>query len=382
MQIQREWTKEVIAAMQYGRTWKKRATIVPYLAILLGSAWSVVAQVPAKAQPQKDPAQQPFVPRPLTVPMNRPYTVAPGVVFVAGNDVLIPLFTKLDTRWEQLEPSVKFKKIMMGSTLSVEGLVSQKSAFGPIGRGNRRPEVDEFVQRFGYPPTYIKIGYDSNPNNKLSTGIWVNAANPIQSITLAQAAAVFTTGGGTGDITHWSQLGVDGDWGAMPIHPYVTRDTHAILAMIDEMRDKFGGRPFSPQVEWVPTEESAIDAVAQDAYGMVLMDYWNNAAVMKGVTTWSRLKDLGPKIKFVPMMTASGVLSDGTKSGVLHPMASAIGININKVPGEPLDPWLKAYCEFLLSKDAQTIIGSPEMRQVGFRPLRPGEGEKQLQKLQ
>lgn len=327
-------------------------------------------------------AQTPFVPRPLTVPMNRPYAVAKDTVFVAGNDVLIPLFNKLDTLWAQLEPNIKFQKIMMGSTLSIEGLVSEKSAFGPIGRGNRRPEVDEFVERFGYEPTYIKIGYDSNPNNKLSTGIWVNASNPIRSITLDQAARVFTTGGGTGDITHWSQLGVEGDWGPMPIHAYVTRDTSAILAMIDEMRDKFGGYPFTPEIEWMPTEEAAIDAVAQDAYGMVLMDYWNNEAPMNGVTTWKRLADLGPRIKFVPMMTPQGVLSDGTKGGVLHPMASAIGININKAPGQPLDSWLKAYIEFLLSKDAQEIIASPEMRQVGFRPLLPGEAEEELKKIQ
>jgi phosphate transport system substrate-binding protein len=334
------------------------------------------------ARAQGDIVQQPFTPRPLTVPSNRPYVVGPDTVFVAGNDVLIPLFNKLDARWAELEPNIKFKKIMMGSTLSVEGLVSQKSAFGPIGRGNRRPEIDQFVQRFGYEPTYLKIGYDSNPNNKLSTGIWVNASNPIKSITLAQAARVFTTGGGKGDITHWSQLGVGGDWGPVPIHPYVTRDTHAILAMIDEMRDKFGGYPFSREVEWMPTEESAIDAVAQDAYGMVLMDYWNNVSEMKGVTTWKRLADLGPKIKFVPMVNESGVLSDGTKAGPLHPMASAIGININKTPGKPLDPWLKAYCEFLLSKDVQDILASPEMRQAGFRPLLPGEAEKELKKIE
>ena len=334
------------------------------------------------AMPQ-DITQRPYVPQHLTVPADRPYTVAPNTVFVAGNDVLIPLFTKLDARWAEVEPNVKFQKIMMGSTLSVEGLVSGKSAFGPIGRGNRRPEVDQFVQRFGYEPTYLKIGYDSNPNNKLSTGIWVNASNPIKQITLAQAAAVFTTGGSTGDITHWSQLGVGDDWGPVPIHPYVTRDTSAILAMIDEMRDKFGGRPFTPQTEWMPTEESAINAVAQDAYGMVLMDYWNNVAVMKGVTTWKHLPDFGPRIKFVPMVIDDkGTLSDGTMHGPLHPMASAIGININKVPGKPLDPWLKAYCEFLLSKDAQSIIGSQEMRQVGFRPLQPGEAAEELKKIE
>jgi phosphate transport system substrate-binding protein len=337
----------------------------------------------AAAASAQDITQTPYVPQHVTVPSDRPYTVAPNTAFVAGNDVLIPLFTKLDERWAQLEPNVKFQKIMMGSTLSVEGLVSEKSAFGPIGRGNRKPEEDQFIQRFGYEPTYLKIGYDSNPNNKLSTGIWVNATNPIKQITLAQAAAVFTTGGGHGDITHWSQLGVEGDWGPVPIHPYVTRDTSAILAMIDEMRDKFGGYPFTPQVEWLPTEESAINAVAQDAYGMVLMDYWNNVAVMKGVTTWAHLADFGPRIKFVPMVIDDkGTLSDGTMDGPLHPMASAIGINLNRAPGKPLDPWLKAYCMFLLSKDAQDIIGSPEMRRVGFRPLQPGEAAEELKKIQ
>jgi phosphate transport system substrate-binding protein len=246
---------------------------------------ALLSATPVLYAQSDDFAQQPFQPRPLTVPADRPYTVGPDTAFVAGNDVLIPLFNKLDVRWSELEPNIKFKKIMMGSTLSVEGLVSEKSAFGPIGRGNRRPEEDQFIERFGYPPTYIKIGYDSNPNNKLSTGIWVNAANPIEKITLQQAAAIFTTGGGNGDITHWSQLGVEGEWGPMTIHPYVTRDTSAILAMIDEMRDKFGGYPFSRAVEWMPTEESAIDAVAQDAYGVVLMDYWNNTAPMNGVTT-------------------------------------------------------------------------------------------------
>ena len=69
-------------------------------------------------------------------------------------------------------------------------------------------------------------------------------------------------------------------------------------------------------------------------------------------------------------------------TGPLHPIASAIRINIGKAPGKPLDPWLNAYCEFLLSKDAQQVNGSPQIRQVGFRPLHPGEAENELMKLQ
>src|ERR1700761_1889204 len=105
-----------------------------------------------------DPATMPFQPRPLPVPADRPSSASPATAFAAGNDVLIPLFTRIDARWAELEPNIKFQKIMMGSTLSTEGLTSEKSAFGPIGRGNRNPEIDQFVQRFGYEPTYIKIG--------------------------------------------------------------------------------------------------------------------------------------------------------------------------------------------------------------------------------
>ena len=115
---------------------------------------------------------------------------------------------------------------------------------------------------------------------------------------------------------------------------------------------------------------------------MVLMDYWNNTAPMNGVTTWAHLKDYGPRIKFVPMVIDDkGTLSDGL-SKPLHPMASAIGININKAPGKPLDPWLKAFCEFLLSKDVQDIIASPECVRSSFRPLQPGEAAEELKKLQ
>jgi phosphate transport system substrate-binding protein len=116
---------------------------------------------------------------------------------------------------------------------------------------------------------------------------------------------------------------------------------------------------------------------------MVLMDYWNNAAPMNGVMTWKRLTDLGPKIKFVPMVIDDkGTLSDGTMEGPLHPMASTIGININRAPGKPIEPWLKAYCEFLLSKDVQDVLALPEMRKVGFRPLTPAEIAIELKKLQ
>ena len=102
----------------------------------------------ATALAQDDITKRPYVPQHVSVPADRPYTVAPNTVFVAGNDVLIPLFNKLDARWAELEPNVKFQKIMMGSTLSVEGLVSEKSAFGPIGRGNRRPDFRKFYSSY------------------------------------------------------------------------------------------------------------------------------------------------------------------------------------------------------------------------------------------
>jgi len=99
--------------------------------------------------------------------------------------------------------------------------------------------------------------------------------------------------------------------------------------------------------------------------------------------TWKRLPDLGPKIKFVPMVIDDkGTLSDGTVEGPLHPWLLRLESISIACLASRLDPWLRAYCEFLLSKDAQEIIGSPEMRKVGFRPLQPGEAAEELKKIE
>ncbi|MDB5917603.1 MAG: hypothetical protein JWR40_1837 [Massilia sp.] len=336
------------------------------------------------AQAADVPGIKPYVPKQLTVPTDRPYIVEKDTIFVAGNDVLDPLFDKLHARFLAHHPNIKFKMLMKGSTLSVEGLVSEKSAFGPIGRANRRVEEDYFSERFGYEVTYFKIGYDHNPNNKLSAGIWVNASNPIKSLTKDQVARIYSSGNGKGDITHWRQLGVtSSDWANVPIHAYAARDTGGILALIDEFRDMIGGVPYAPRIEWLPKGGNVIDTVAQDAFGMGLMDFWNNAKEMRGVTKWARMGEFYDKVKFVPVaLDEHSEPSDGTLTGTLHPFSSPIGIDINRVPGKPLDPWLLAYCEFLVSKEAQDIISSPEMRAFGFRPLQAGDVEQEMKRVQ
>lgn len=347
------------------------------------AAFAIAGMCCAAANAEDVPGIKPYVAKPLAVPTDRPYVVEKDTIFVAGNDVLDPLFAKLHEAFHQHHPNIKFKMLMWGSTLSVEGLVSEKSAFGPIGRANRRVEEDYFSERFGYPVTYFKIGYDHNPNNKLSTGIWVHATNPIKSLTKDQVARIFSSGSGKGDITHWRQLGVTGDWANLPIHAYSARDTSGILALIDEFRDMIGGHPYSQRIEWLPKGAAVIDAVAQDAFSMGLMDYWNNAKEMRGVTKWPRMGEFYDKVKFVPVAwDENSPPSDGTLTGILHPFASPIGIVINKAPGKPLDPWLAAYCEFLVSKEAQDIISSPAMRTFGFRPLQAGDVDVEMKKIQ
>ena len=171
---------------------------------VLGLAACAVAGVLTGAAHAEDvPGIKAYLPKALTVPSDRPYVPEKDTIFVAGNDVLDPLFDKLQARFLAHHPNIRFQMLMKGSTLSIEGLVSEKSAFGPIGRANRRVEEDYFSERFGYEVTYFKIGYDHNPNNKLSTGIWVNATNPIKSLTKDQVARISTSGPGKGDITHW-----------------------------------------------------------------------------------------------------------------------------------------------------------------------------------
>ena len=180
------------------------------------------------AQEDDGPPLVPYKPHPVAAPprtrptccRTKPSTFSPTTSSAPTSKRSTIIFTKT-------HPNIKIHLNPLGSEPAIAALTSDKSAFTPMGRDGIRQDLDGFTALHGYAPSVFLVGYDQSPDpdifppGKVPSAIWINSRNPLPKITVALAAQIFTTGAAGGDITHWSQLGVKGEWGKREIHVYL-----------------------------------------------------------------------------------------------------------------------------------------------------------------
>ena len=121
--------------------------------------------------------------------------------------------------------------------------------------------------------------------------------------------------------------------------------------------------------------EDVINAVANDKFGIGLIGWWPID------TGWDRQAELGSKIKLMPLSESDDSKISRGGIGDLYPLTGGIHIIINRIPGQPIEPWLKEYMRLALSKEGQEIIGSMT-KTDGFIPLAPKALARELAKLE
>jgi phosphate transport system substrate-binding protein len=322
----------------------------------------------------------------LPFPKAASYVQPDGSIYIAGNDLMTPIIEELNVRFQKAHPGFRFTMHLFGSGLGLSGVTSGKSAFGPMARDATFQDKDAFASRYGYPPTDILIGWDNTPDadhfppGKFPPAVWVNARNPIPSLTLREIAGIFTTGSPAGDITHWSQISGDegavgangGDWAKRAIHIYLP--TLHGLPIISTTRFRLGGFPWSHHIEYLPMGEDVINAVANDPFGIGLIGWFPTDE------GWDRQTELGVKVRLLPLAETKEAKVSHGGVGDLYPLAGGLHLLVNRAPGQPLEPWLKAYLELALSKDGQDLIASLT-KTDGFIPLEADDLARELAKI-
>lgn len=210
-----------------------------------------------------------------------------------------------------------------------------------------------FRQIYGYAPTEIRIGRAgfSASNSACPPGIYVHVRNPLAGLTVEQVARIFTTGGGQGDFTHWSQLGLKSEWAERAIHVYGPRDDGSIASALRVA--KMGGFPFTRRYEPPPYYADIIKAVAEDPYGIAPVGFYD-------------AKALPPAVKMLPLAERGGApYSTGSYEDVLtgkYPFSPCLYLYVNRAPGKWLDPLVKEYARLALSREGQAIIAAQKDR--------------------
>jgi phosphate transport system substrate-binding protein len=308
--------------------------------------------------------------------------------------------------WEEgfrkLHPGVRFADHLPTSDAAIPALVTGVADLAPDGGEATLTETLSFFETYGYQPTDITVATGAFDVEGRSNGIvvFVNAANPLTRLTLQQLDGIFgaersagmrgfqwTPSDGRGaqeDIRTWGPLGLKGEWADKPIQTYghaPSGTTRFFQWKVMKNGDKWNPN-YREYVEsgskMIADEDRAEqrmglqhmlrDELAHDRYGIA----WTVMPQAKGV---AGIKPIALAARAGGPYIAASTASFQDRS---YPLARNIYVYLNRAPGRPLDPQLKEFLRYALSREGQEAV----VRNGGYLPLTRQVAGEQRAKLE
>ena len=295
--------------------------------ILAGTAFALLAAAPLSAQPVQVDA---------SITGYEKTSGVSGNLNSIGSDTLNNLMTFWAEGFQKQYPNVRIQIEGKGSSTAPPALISGTAQLGPMSRAMKAEEIDEFEKKYGYPPTAIRVAVDG-------LAVYVNKDNPLEQLTLQQVDAIFskTRKGGGKDVKTWGELGLGGEWAAKPISLYGRNSASGTYGFFKENALYKGD--YRDTVKEQPGSASVVQGVTEDRYAM---GYSGIGYRTSGVKTVRLAKKEG---EFVG--TDAGDVLSGK-----YPLSRFLYVYVNTAPNQPLDPLVREFVEFVLSKEGQEIV--------------------------
>ncbi len=272
-----------------------------------------------------------------------------GTLNSVGSDTMNNLMTLWAEAYKKQYPDVVIQVEGKGSATAPPALIQGVAQFGPMSRDMKNDEIDLFQKKHGYKPTRVRVSLDA-------VAIWVNKDNPLKSISLEQIDAMFSKGRKRGfprDLSTWGDIGLTGDWAKKPISLFGRNAASGTYGFFKEHALSKGD--FKDIVKESPGSSSVVQGVAEDRFAI----------------GYSGIGYKTPNVRTVPVRTTgSGNSFEPTTENVIsgdYPLSRYLQIYVNKAPDKPLDPAVREFLKFVLSKEGQEIV-----EKDGYIPL-PGD---------
>ena len=303
--------------------------------------------------------------------------------------------------FQEYEPDVKVSwSDATSSEGAIAGLYTGVSDIAPMGDDAKITDMMPFYNVYGYLPTEISVatgGYEKR-GSLFAWAIAVNKDNPINAISVDQLEQIISaerTGGwkrvdnnylftseyalGKSQlIRSWGQLGVKGAWASKEIQTYgysapgfaISIERHLMHwshKYNPNFREYVETKQVAPGSDGTVDSDVALSELEKDKYGLAI------AALM-------HVKD-HPNLKLLKIIPRGGgaavALTPQTVINRKYPLIRDAYFYVNKAPGQPLDPIVREFMRYVLSRQGQEIIAKVNY----YYPLDRADLDQQRKKL-
>ena len=276
-----------------------------------------------------------------------------------GSDSLNNVMTLWAEGFKKFYPNVNIQIEGKGSSTAPPALIEGTAQLGPMSRPMKGSEIDAFEAKYGYKPTPIRTSLDS-------LAVFVNKDNPVKGLTLQQVDAIFSKTRRCrmpNDVKVWGEAGVDGGWASSPISLYGRNSASGTYGFFKEHALCNGD--YKDTVKEQPGSASVVQGVSEDRNG----------------AGYSGIGYATSGVRAVPLAAKQGdqyyaATYENVISGK-YPMSRALLVYINRAPGQPLDPLVREFGKFIMSKEGQEVVIKD-----GYYPLPASVVNEELKNLQ
>lgn len=330
-----------------------------------------------------------------TLPDYVPQQQVTGTIRNAGSG-----FAGLLAMWEagfaKVQPGIHFADQLQSGDAAIGAVEAHAADLAINGREPVLTEYLSFAEVFGNDGPFqvtVATGSFDKLGRTWAPVIYVHKTNPITHLSLKQLDGIFgadriggyrgykwTTAlarGASGNIRRWGQLGMKGRWSGKPIQTY----GYAPTGMSNFFEEKVfhGGTKWNPNyrqyveasakqaTDRAGTTDQMIADLARDPYGIAWAGIAHGAGNPKLKIIALRDGEQGPDI--LPTLES---IRNRT-----YPLTRSVFIQLNRPPGTPIDPPLKEFLRFILSRQGQSLV----RQQGNYLPLTHEEAERQERSL-
>jgi phosphate transport system substrate-binding protein len=319
-----------------------------------------------------------------SLPGYRPEQIVSGPIRLWGHGSFSrPFMRRLVARWKtgfaKFHPDCKIEEDLYGTSSAIPALFLGVGDIAILGEEILPEAVETFERVKHYPPFGLEVATGSVDvrNFDYAQMFFVHRDNPLASLTLAQLDAIFGEEHrrGPANIRTWGQLGLTGEWADQPITPYGWRidDSFGIFleAALLEGSHRWNNalHEFAhitrPDGTIYDHGQQILDALAADRYGIAV----------------SNLRYARPEVKPLALAARDGGPAIAvTKENLItrkYPLTRVIPAYVDRPPGMPVDPKVREFLRYLLSREGQQDI----VNDGGFLPLNAEAVAAGLKKL-